>query len=262
MLGAPPAGRTSTPSPSADELMDWAERRYAVHFPARSVTRAEGPFRYRHYTSTGNYIGVADGFVYVLGPLSDGQLVRVGSLTDFAPLVYATRYADSGEAAARFLLQATFSATDEEIAEVRRLGYEAWIDAQFTLPIGETAWHWLEAHGYAAVDRNEYYFGGHWAFDFAAYKQFFTAPDALRKRLQLAWTELFAVSLRTTTLGWACFAYATFWDMLGEQTFGNYRDLLERVTVNAAMGHALNSDGNEKENPATGGFRTRTTPAS
>uniref|UniRef100_UPI0037520656 DUF1800 family protein n=1 Tax=Undibacterium sp. TaxID=1914977 RepID=UPI0037520656 len=37
-------------------------------------------------------------------------------------------------AAARFVEQASFGATPELIAEIQKLGFEAWIDAQFSMP--------------------------------------------------------------------------------------------------------------------------------
>jgi uncharacterized protein (DUF1800 family) len=40
--------------------------------------------------------------------------------------------------------------------------------------------------------------------------------------------------------------------MLVSNTFGNYRKLLEDVTLNPAMGYYLNTRGNRKENTATG----------
>ena len=49
-------------------------------------------------------------------------------------------------------------------------------------------------------------------------------------------------------------------DLLERDAFGNFRQLLEDVTLSPAMGHYLNMLGNDKEEPATGGTPTRTTP--
>lgn len=238
--------------PDAQALFDWAERNYPEFFPSHEVNRRFEAYTYRWYPGTGNYVGIAGHDVYVLGPLSNDELLRVGSLADFAPLVHP-RFAPATRAqAARFLLQAQIAATDEDIAAVMAQGYEGWLQAQFALPPGELAWDWLEQRGYGAVDRNEYYDGGHPFFDLAAYKQLLSAPDGLRKRIQLALTEYFVVSLASTQPPWPHFAYATYWDGLGQQAFGNFRELLEFVTLSASMGAFLNTAGNEKEDPATG----------
>jgi hypothetical protein len=51
---------------------------------------------------------------------------------------------------------------------------------------------------------------------------------------------------------WRSHAIAAWWDMLVSNTFGNYRKLLEDVTLNPAMGYYLNTRGNRKENTARG----------
>ncbi|MET1537290.1 hypothetical protein ABXL43_36205, partial [Burkholderia sola] len=60
----------------------------------------------------------------------------------------------SDEEAARFLLQAQFSATDEEIAALRAKGYGPWLAEQFAQPVGTTGTAWLMQRGYgvAAAD--------------------------------------------------------------------------------------------------------------
>ena len=62
-----------------------------------------------------------------------------------------------------------------------------------------------------------------------------------------AWSELFVISTTSTLDGYREAANA-FLDTLGTHAFGNFRDLLEAVTKNAAMGLYLNMLGNQKEN--------------
>ena len=45
---------------------------------------------------------------------------------------------------------------------------------------------------------------------------------------------------------------AAWWDVLARNAFGNFRELLEDVTLNTGMGMYLNTKGNLKEDPATG----------
>jgi len=63
----------ATPLPSATELMDWAEEAYSAFFPGTAPDQQEAPFVYRHYQSTGNYLGVADGEVYILARIFHEQ---------------------------------------------------------------------------------------------------------------------------------------------------------------------------------------------
>jgi hypothetical protein len=70
-------------SVTTTELFDWAEVEYAVYFPSRRGDQRLSPYTYRYYPETQNHLAVADGKVYVQGPLSDGELRFVGALEDF-----------------------------------------------------------------------------------------------------------------------------------------------------------------------------------
>ncbi len=238
--------------PTADELMDWAERAYWTLFPDHRPTLQAAPFLYRYYPGTGNHLGVAGEDVYVLGPLSDGTVVRVGSLADFAGAVLPSTRADSDEAAARFLLHAQFSARPDEVAAVRAQGYAAWLDAQMALPPGQTAWGWMTANGFGDVDERALYDSGGPTVEYALAQQIATAPDALRKRVALALSEYFVVSTLVAGMPWTGLGLAHYWDQLNEFAFGNFRQLLEAMTLNPAMGAWLNTRGNLKEDPASG----------
>ena len=64
-------------------LFDWAESAYPQFFPKHQATLVSAPYEYRHYSDSGNYLGVAGNDVYVFGPISQQQLLRVGSREDF-----------------------------------------------------------------------------------------------------------------------------------------------------------------------------------
>jgi len=238
--------------PDVQTLLDWAEQQYPLLFPSHESNRNLAPYVYRFYPGSGNYVGVAGSDVYVLGPVSNGELLRVGALADFAAMVYPRFAPTTREQAARFLLHAQVGLVDEEIDTVMSLGYEGWLQAQFELPPGQSAWDWLESRGYGINDQNEYESSGAPFFDLAAFRQMVTAPDGLRKRIQVSLTEYFVVSLASAAPSWPHFSYATFWDGLGQHAFGNFRELLEFVTLSVAMGVFLNTAGNQKEDLATG----------
>lgn len=160
--------------------------------------------------------------------------------------------ASTPEAAARFLLQAQFSASDAEIAAVQKQGYADWLAQQFATPLGQTGWDWLNARGYGTIANDTRYFDHFYPGDYMIWNQLMTAPDAVRKRLALALSEFFVVSLTGLDLAWRSHAMAYYWDTLVQHALGNFRDLLEEVSLSPAMGHYLNTKGNQKENPATG----------
>lgn len=250
--GRAAADATAAPVPTAAEVMDWAERRYPEHFPGPQPDRREAPYVYRHYGASGNYIGVAGSEVYVVGPLSSGALWHVGSLADFAPHVLAGRWAFDDAAAARFLLQAQFSASTAEIGAVRAQGYAAWLQAQFDAPASLSGTDWLRAKGYDSRDPATQFPSQRYPGYFMAWHHLMSAPDAARQRLALALSELFVVACDTIDSNWQAFFIAAYWDRLTEHTFGNFRALLEAMTLNPAMGLFLNTVGNQKEDPATG----------
>jgi uncharacterized protein (DUF1800 family) len=86
------------------------------------------------------------------------------------------------------------------------------------------------------------------------WQQLLSSPDAVRRRMALSLTEFFVVGVPglTERVRWPSFMVANWWDTLCSLAFGNFRSLLEAVTLHPAMGLYLNTAGNLKENPATG----------
>ena len=153
--------------------------------------------------------------------------------------------------AARFLLQSQLEATTGEIIAVRGTTYAAYLQQQFAKPIGQTGYQWLEARGYGASDIRRYFFSTYPA-DFMIWNQLFTASDSMRKRCALALSEFFVVSLSSAEFNWRSHAFGQYWDLLVGSAFGNFRKLLEDISLNPAMGYFLNTKGNQKENTTTG----------
>jgi uncharacterized protein (DUF1800 family) len=154
--------------------------------------------------------------------------------------------------AARFLLQAQAYATTTDIAGVRSGTFAAWLSAQYAKPLGPAGWDWLNARGYATIDSTTRYFDNAYPGDYMIWNQLMTAPDALRKRCAVALSEFFVVSLSGLDFAWRSHGLAAWWDLLVAHAFGNFRQLLEAVTLNPAMGYYLNTKGNLKEDPAKG----------
>lgn len=172
-------------------------------------------------------------------------------VVDFPVNTYAHSAPVSDADAARFLQQAQFSSTSQEIAALRGSSYAQWLANQFANHRGTTGWNWLEARGYSAVDLNSYFFSDYPA-DFMIWSQLMSGPDAARRRMALALSEFFVVSLTTSEFTWRSHAMAHWWDTLVGQAFGNFRQLLEAVSLHPVMGYFLNTKGNQKENTRTG----------
>lgn len=150
--------------------------------------------------------------------------------------------------AARFLAQAGFAATSADIAAVKANGYAAWLDAQFALPVTDGHYDWMMARGYA-VDANRNSFAG---LDNTLWRKLMSAPDVLRQRVVLALSEIFVVSMTGLPVQWRGLMGAAYVDLLEQHAFGNYRQLLEAVTLSPAMGVYLNMRGNQKADAKTG----------
>ena len=240
--------------PTPDQLMDWAQRNYPDLFPGSPPTQLWAPYTYRHYADSANYIGVTEDRVYILGAVSGGVLLDVGATADFAALVatdYHVAKPASDEEAARFLLQAQFSATRAQIARVRALGFAAWFAEQAAAPAGITAWDWLQQRGYTAIDSYGYYATGYQVL-YALWYQLIVSPDALRKRVALALSEFFVATLAGVASGWRAWVLCDYWDMLAANAFGNFRGLLGKVSTHSAIAQLLTVIGSRKADPATG----------
>jgi uncharacterized protein (DUF1800 family) len=152
----------------------------------------------------------------------------------------------SSNAAARFLHQATFGASSAEIKSVRSSGYEGWINKQFKL---KTSGHLTNVFATASSDPNSMYSGDQ-TFN-TWWKQSVTGPDQLRQRVAFALSQIMVVS-ESGPLTDNPRALSSYYDILLKHAFGNFRDLLEAVTLSPGMGIYLDMRRNDKGNLALG----------
>jgi hypothetical protein len=143
-------------------------------------------------------------------------------------------------AAARFLNQATFGSSSNEIVAVQSLGYEGWIDNQFSLPISA---HLPIVHQKRSADPTTPY-PGILTFN-TWWQQSVSAPDQLRQRVAFALSEIMVVS-EVGVLDNRATALSSYYDTLLTHSFGNCRELLEAVTLHPAMGLYLDMRRNPK----------------
>ena len=141
--------------------------------------------------------------------------------------------------AARFLTQATFGADIESITLLADIGYDAWLDQQFNLPA--TLHRPLVLEYPDDVNLNQGHRYEVW------WRNAITADDQLRQRVAFALSEIFVVSDKSV-LNRTPYGMAGYYDILVRNAFGNYRSLLEEVTLSPIMGIYLSMLGNEKPN--------------
>jgi uncharacterized protein (DUF1800 family) len=167
-----------------------------------------------------------------------------------APPATVTRARNEGEAA-RFLEQAAFGPTQQEIARVRRVGYPAWIQDQFKkrptlhLPYVQARRAQLLAESGGSND------GWQTPRQEAWWQAALAAPDQLRQRVAFALSQIFVVS-DIGVLDSSHEGITNYYDMLVKHAFGNYRNLLEDVTLSPIMGQYLSMVRNQKPNPDSG----------
>jgi uncharacterized protein (DUF1800 family) len=162
-----------------------------------------------------------------------------------APAAKATTTRD----AARLMAQATFGATSPEaITQMQAQGTELWLHEQFNEGF-DSHLVYLENQrnrdavlkGPAAKAREEMSYEAVW-------QQWLWHPGQLRARVSWALLQIFVISNVAPDI--RPHAMSSYMDMLNRNAFGNWRTLLEDVTLHPAMGYYLNMLGSEKSIPA------------
>ncbi|MBK8476069.1 MAG: DUF1800 family protein [Opitutaceae bacterium] len=156
--------------------------------------------------------------------------------------------ANDGEAA-RFLIQSTFGPDAVSIARVRALGFSGWVDEQLALPATyHLPYYQARRAQLQARDGNDGYWGPRQE---AWWQHALTAPDQLRQRMAFALSELLVIS-QDSSLSGDNEGVTVYYDMLLRHAFGNYRQLLEDVTLSPMMGQYLSMIRNRKPDPESG----------
>jgi uncharacterized protein (DUF1800 family) len=171
--------------------------------------------------------------------------------TPTPPPVVVVRKPQTDAEAARFALQAGIAVTEAEITSLKSVGYEPWLNTQMDAAISQTGTAWLAARGYSQVTADNFY-DAEFPADYMIWNQLMTPANGVRKRVALALSEFFVVSLNSMAITWRSQAMAHYWDQLNSNAFGNFRQLLEDMTLNPAMGYYLSTRGNRKEDTRTG----------
>ncbi|HEY8562214.1 MAG TPA: DUF1800 family protein [Pyrinomonadaceae bacterium] len=136
--------------------------------------------------------------------------------------------------AVRFLDQTTFGATPALKSRVGQIGFEAFLNEQFALP-ESTCPDALTATTQQTVDR-------FWI-------NMFKGEDQLRQRTIYALSQIWVASFNKNSEPEMMIPWLR---ILSKNAFGNYRDLMREMTLDASMGHYLDLVNSTKPT-ATGG---------
>ena len=172
-------------------------------------------------------------------------------LTMCLPLSTAEKRLD----VSRLLKQASFGPTPAELDRVTALGTSAWLAEQFaatasqytprdywpntrpTTCINDTTLP-LTPTSYCARDNYSMF-----PTQLEFYKQAITGNDQLRQRIAWALSQYFVISSTDVPLPYGMGDYQ---QMLRDNAFGNFRTLMEKVTLHPAMGRFLDMANNRK----------------
>lgn len=158
--------------------------------------------------------------------------------------------------AARFLSQSTLGVKKPYIEQVVTMGYEAWINDQFTkapsliVPKVNRIWdtlktlqvNYLLANGQDTSD----IFGPYSVhFNYAWWDNNIKAQDLLRQRVALALSEILVISHDSQLGDWAR-CLGSYYDIFIGEAFTTYKNILKKVTYHPAMGHYLSHFNNPK----------------
>lgn len=152
-------------------------------------------------------------------------------------------YLPNKNAASRLLSQATLGATYSEIENVTTLGIEKWVDQQLAMPNSFSITNYVQGLHQAIVDsvrrtdtsknlsnvslRN-------WHFDISWFQGSMTSTDLLRWRVALGLSEIFVTS-RISPFDGNPYALASYYDLLLDNSFANYRTIIEKITYHPSM---------------------------
>ncbi|MEO6244505.1 MAG: DUF1800 family protein [Opitutaceae bacterium] len=188
-----------------------------------------------------------------------GTFIQTSGALAFSPPSAPPSLADNGMSptdAARFLTQATFGPTKTEIdalAGKRLADLNTWVSAQIALPASlHLSAVDADFRDFTALGNDPRY--SQQNRQAAWWNLALAAPDQLRQRVAFALSEILVVSDVNGTLANNARAMANYYDILVKGSFGNFRQVLEDVTLSPMMGVYLSSLRNAKATFNTAGI--------
>jgi uncharacterized protein (DUF1800 family) len=163
--------------------------------------------------------------------------------------------------ASRLLEQSTFGVTASDVAHVQSVGIDAYLNEQLTYPATQYTGYSYTPHTAPAGCIND----GSMPPDasslcardtyspFQVQRDFFNHalnnPDQLRQRVAFALSQIMVVS---SVEIYEAYGLADYENILLRDALGNYRTLLQDVTLSPTMGHYLDMANSDETNPQNG----------
>lgn len=184
-----------------------------------------------------------------LGYVKNVTVTASSSDTKGIETLQGSGFLPNANAASRFLSQATLGKNLAQIQDVSTVGIESWVNSQLALPNSYKIKDYVQGIHQSIVDSllRSTPTGGYtllntsvsdWHFDIAWFQGAMVSPDILRWRVGLALSEIFVTS-RNSPFRNNPYALGSYYDMLMNNAFGNYRTLLDNMTYHPAMGEYL-----------------------
>ncbi|MFY9803435.1 MAG: DUF1800 family protein [Candidatus Acidiferrales bacterium] len=136
----------------------------------------------------------------------------------------------------RFLEQTTFGPTSQLVTQVQYSGLQGFLTQQYGLPVSP----------YPDPAADETSLG---PLQQRFFVQAITAPDQLRQRVAFALSQIFVIGGDKVT---DPTGYTNYLRLLEADSFTNYRQIMNDVTLSPAMGHWLDMVNNGKPNTSQG----------
>jgi uncharacterized protein (DUF1800 family) len=144
----------------------------------------------------------------------------------------------------RLLEQATFGPTVQEANRVLQIGFEPWLNEQFSAP----------ASGYQNLVQLQQGQFVSYPVDLQFFRNAMTGPDQLRQRVAFALSQIVVAADigNQDGNGDPTAMVSQYHDILTRNAFGNYRTLLREMMVSPIMGTYLTGVNSRRANPMTG----------
>lgn len=160
--------------------------------------------------------------------------------------------------AARLAMQASFGNTEALTADIKAKGASGWIASQMALAAsryssGDNATVHQNTSTTSYCDQPSHAAPNCWRDNFSSiplvwdfYRNATTRPDQLRQRVAFALQQILVVSGVELD---GTYGLRNYQNMLLDNAFGNYRQVLKKVALSPVMGDYLNNVNNDKAAP-------------
>jgi hypothetical protein len=196
--------------------------------PASTVKLAAGSLAVQYVNPTTLNV---TGFTMLSG--TQNLVVSNGAIAGqpFAIQVGVANPQATASAARRFLQQAAFGPTPNDAAHVQQVGMQGWLNEQFAQP---------RVSNYLGL-------GSQGGLTIRFVTNAVMQPDQLRQKVGFALSQVFVTSLVKEIWNDHIYGYE---QMLMDDAFKSYRQILADVTLHPTMGHYLDMANNGKANAA------------